>query len=305
MGPRLSSQAMRTFSVNLMRRVTLSGLAGLALAACRPVTLLNAVIPSQDLHIERDVAFGPLPRQRLDIYRPRVAASQSSAGQPLPVVLFFYGGSWDSGSKQDYLFVAEALCSQGNIVVIADYRLYPEVKFPQLMQDPALAVQWVKQHLLAPQGGAQPLFLLGHSAGAHLVAMLLLNPAYLAEVGLHPSDIRGGIGLAGPYDFLPLTSDRLRAIFGPPEHEILSQPIHYARPDAPPLLLMAGLKDNTVWPRNSLRLAEAIQAKGGQVQVKTYAEYGHVDMVAKLARPLRGRSPLLGDIIHWMHDHGS
>lgn len=294
-----SCQTMKVSPVNPMRRFYLSGLASLALAACRPVTLLNAVIPAQDLRIDRDVAFGPLPRQRLDIYRPRQVGMQ-----PRPVVLFFYGGSWDSGSKQDYLFVAEALCSQGCVVVIADYRLYPEVKFPALMQDPALAVQWVLQHVVGQQDAAQQLFLMGHSAGAHLVTLLLLKPDYLAALGVHTQQISGGIGLSGPYDFLPLTSDRLRAIFGPAEQEAASQPIRYARAEAPPLLLMTGLKDNTVWPRNSLRLADAIKAARGRVQVKTYADYGHVDMVAKLARPLRGRSPLLSDIMAWIQQHG-
>lgn len=271
----------------------------MCMTACRPVNLLNAIIPKSQMQIDRDVAFGPLPRQKLDIYQPRIPAAQA-----LPVIVFFYGGSWDSGSKQDYLFVAEALTAQGYLVVIADYRLYPEVKFPQLMRDPALVIQWVRQHVAEYQGDPQRLFLMGHSAGAHLAVMLSLNAEYLAMVGLHPSMIAGTIGLAGPYDFLPLSSSRLKAIFAPPDHEWQSQPINFVDGHNPPLFLLTGSQDRTVWPKNTINLAHAVQAKGGQVQWMTYAGYDHIDMIAKLARPLRGDSRLLNDLTQWMHQHG-
>jgi len=281
------------------RRRWIASMAGVLLASCRPVSLLNAVIPADGMQIKRDIAFGLHRRQRLDIYQPR-----NMGVLPRPVAVFFYGGSWDSGSKQDYLFVAEALTSQGLIVVIADYRLYPELKFPQLMQDPALAVGWVRQHISDYQGDPARLFLMGHSAGAHLAMMLSLNAEYLSQVGLQTSAIAGTVGLAGPYDFLPLTSDRLRAIFAPPEQEWLSQPIRFVSCQQPPLLLMTGLKDRDVWPRNAINLAQAVQAKGGDVTLKTYPEYDHVDLVAKLARPFRRHSPLLADIMAWIHQHG-
>lgn len=291
---------MTPHPLQLTRRSWIAGLTGLILSACRPVTLLNAVIPDKGMHIHRNIAFGPHRRQRLDIYQPRDQAST-----PRSVVVFFYGGSWDSGSKQDYLFVAEALTSQGMLVVIADYRLYPEVKFPQLMQDPALAVQWVQEHAADYHGDASRLFLMGHSAGAHLAVMLSLNPVYLAAAGLSPAVIKGTVGLAGPYDFLPLTSETLRAIFAPPDQEWQSQPIRFVRGQHPPLLLLAGLKDRTVWPRNSINLAQALEAQGSEVTLLTYPNYDHVDMVAKLARPLRGNSPLLQDICGWMDQHAS
>lgn len=246
-----------------------------------------------------DIPFGGLPRQKLDIYRPRLLS-----GNLLPVVLFFYGGSWDSGSKNDYLFVAEALTAQGYLTVIADYRLYPEVKFPQLMQDPALAFQWVKEHIAYYHGDPQRVFMMGHSAGAHLAVMLSLNAEYLAAVGLQPDAIAGTIGLAGAYDFLPLTSKRLKAIFAPAEQEWISQPIHFANGQNPPLLLLTGTADDTVWPRNSINLAHAVETKGGQVQLITYQGYDHVDMIAKLARPLRGDQRLLQDVVNWLRMRG-
>ncbi len=283
------------------RRRLCTGLAAFfaaGVAACRPVTLLNAVIPTRQLQVSRDIAYGDQPRQALDVYHPVTPPST-----PLPVMVFFYGGSWVSGSKQDYLFVAEALVSRGYVVVIADYRLYPQVKFPALMQDPAQVLRWVIQSIATYHGDPRHLFVMGHSAGAHLATMLSLDPAYLAEVGLQPTCISGTIGLAGPYDFLPLTTPTLKAIFAPPADAWRGQPIRFAHAGAPPMLLITGLKDAQVWPKNSRNLAKALQDAGSEVELLTYANYDHVDMVAKLARPLRGGSPLLDDIDGWCQRH--
>lgn len=290
--------SMHTCHTFIRRRRWLSGMLATLLSACQPVKLLNAVIPTRQMQCHADVAYGKHPRQRLDIYQPRGIALNSA-----PVVLFFYGGSWDSGSKSDYLFVAEALVSRGYVVAIADYRLYPEVKFPQLMEDPALAVQWVLSAIAAYGGNPQQLFLMGHSAGAHLAVMLSVNAEYLQAAGVSRTQLRGTVGLAGPYDFLPLTSARLKAIFAPADEEWRSQPVNFVDGAQPPLLLLMGLRDNVVWPRNSIRLADAVQQHGGEVKVSTYPNYDHVDMVAKLAKPLRGNSDLLDNIDHWLQAH--
>lgn len=290
---------MATKNINATRRGWIAALCGMLVTACKPVALLNAVIPKGQMDMQRDIPYGIVPRQKLDIYQPRFLSSKS-----LPVVLFFYGGSWDSGSKQDYLFVAEALTTQGYLVVIADYRLYPEVKFPQLMHDPAAAFKWVKGHIAKYHGDPQRVFMMGHSAGAHLAVMLSLNAEYLAAVGLQPDAIAGTIGLAGAYDFLPLSSSRLKAIFAPAKQEWISQPINFVNGHNPPLLLLTGTADRTVWPRNSINLAYAVEAKGGEVQLIAYQGYDHVDMVAKLARPLRGDQRLLKDVGNWLKLHG-
>ncbi len=291
---------MLRFSFMPRRRQLLLGAMASLVSACRPVAVLNAVIPTRQLSVYTSIAYGALPRQALDVYVPK-----NTAKSPLPVVLFFYGGSWDSGNKQDYLFVAEALCSQGFVVVIADYRVYPAVTFPALMQDPASALNWVINHIAQYQGDPNRLFLLGHSAGAHLATLLSMDAHYLAAVGLTTHVVRGVIGLAGPYDFLPLKTDRLKAIFVSQLEAERAQPIRYASPHAPPMFLLAGLQDDTVWPRNSLRLGQAITEQGGAVTVKTYPRYHHIDMVAKLAKPLRGQSSLLQDIVRWMREQGA
>ncbi len=278
------------------------GLASVVNVACSPVKTLNALVPSDNYALHADIAYGSSPRQRLDVYLPK--QHQANLAQTkLPVVLFFYGGSWDSGDKADYKFAAEAFTSNGFIAVVPDYRLYPEVLFPGFMADPAKAARWVKDHIQALGGDPDRVFLAGHSAGAHIAVMLALNEEYLAKEQLKLSDFRGTIGLAGPYDFLPLTSERLKTIFGPEDQRWKSQPINFVTGHNQPMLLLVGLKDGTVGTHNTYNLAAKIKAKGGPVQVVEFSNYGHIDMAAKLAKPLRGDGDLLKPIVEFIHQH--
>src|SRR5580692_2852779 len=152
--------------MNLARRGLLASLIGL-LGGCSPVALLNATVPRKGYALEPDIAYGPDPRQKLDLYRPDTPRADDKA------VIFFYGGSWDSGRKSDYLFVAQALCASGYIVVIPDYRIYPEVRFPAFVEDGAQAVRWASDRV-----GSGRLFVMGHSAGAHIALMLMTNTPY-------------------------------------------------------------------------------------------------------------------------------
>jgi acetyl esterase/lipase len=277
---------------------------GLLTSACSPVNILNAVISDKAYRLTSGIAYGDLPRQTLDIYIPANPVSENSelkgktentraiTNKGLPVVVFFYGGSWDSGNRGSYKFIGEAMTSQGFIAVIPDYRVYPEVLFPGFMEDPAKAAKWVKLHAAEFGGDPERVFLAGHSAGAHIAAMLVLDPEFLAKQNSKPKDFAGMIGLAGPYDFLPLKSDRLKTIFGPEDQRSKSQPINFVTGNNPPMLLMVGTKDGTVWPRNTYNLAAKIKAAGGPVEVAEFAGYGHVDMAAKLAKPLRDKRML-------------
>lgn len=267
--------------------------------ACSPVTVLNAVIPESGYKRIADIEYGQHQRQRLDIYLP----AQPTNNVTPKTIVFFYGGSWESGHKEDYKFVAEALSSAGFIVVIPDYRVYPEVKFPDFVYDSAQAVDWVKTNIANHGGEPEQVFVAGHSAGAHIAALLVLDKRYLASVDRAPNDVKGMVGLAGPYDFLPLKSDRLKTIFGPQHERWQSQPIHYVDGNNPPMLLMVGMNDSTVLPKNSRNLAAKIQENNGNVQLIEFKDYGHVAMVAKLAKPLRGEGKLRNEIINFTQQH--
>ena len=266
-------------------------------SACSPVSMLNAIIPENGYHRFVDIRYGETSRHKLDIY----LSNHSNSEAPKKTVIFFYGGGWDSGDKEDYKFVAEALSSAGFDVVIPDYRLYPDVVFPEFVDDAALAVSWSHKHLAKFGANPNSLFVAGHSAGAHIAALLALDPHYLKRYQLSPDRLGGMIGLAGPYDFLPLESDTLKTIFGPENERWRSQPINFVDGKNPPMLLMLGDDDSTVWPKNSRNLATKIREKGGNIELVEFKDYGHVEMVAKLAKPLRGEGRLLQAITEFIH----
>ncbi len=240
--------------------------------------------------VEKDVFYARGSDRRLDVYAPPAAAGA-------PVVLFLHGGAWQTGAKEDDRFIASALARRGLVTVAADYGLYPQVRYPAFLRDAAKAVAWIKAHAPRFGGDLDRIILLGHSAGAYIAAMLALDARWLAEAGLDPRrDVAGFVGLAGAYDFLPLRSPALKAIFGAPQDWPLTQPIAYARGDAPPMLLATGRRDRVVDPGNSLRLAARVRALGGEAEVVVYPGLSHSGILAAFARPFRLLAPVLDDV---------
>lgn len=273
--------------MSIARRGLLAGAASL-LSACSPAAILNKTVPNRGYILEADVPYGTLPRQKLDFYRPKQPRADGKT------VVFFYGGSWDRGEKGDYLFVAQALTSRGIGVVVPDYRLYPEVRFPAFIEDGALAVRWAADRI-----GTDKLFLMGHSAGGEIASMLAANTPYLAAAGVERMKLRGFIGLAGPYDFLPLTSTKLIDIFGSANNPDI-QAITFAQAPLPPALLIHGTSDTTVYPRNSENLVQAWRSAGAQAEMLIYRGVGHVDLVASFADVLHGRASTREDVVAWI-----
>jgi acetyl esterase/lipase len=281
------------------RRTMLAGLAAMMVAGCGRAAFMAANVAAAFGAYRRhlNIAYGADPQHRLDVYVPdRVPV------EPRPLVVFWHGGRWTSGDKADYRFVGAALTELGYVAVLPNYRHYPTVKMPGFMNDAASAALWAAAH--ATQYGADPkrLYLMGHSAGAHMAALVTLDPRYFfsaaqaaqAAQGVPP--IAGVIGLSGPYDFLPLREADVQDMFGPPQKYPDSQPINFARFNAPPMLLVHGLKDQTVWPKNSVNLAAALRARGATVTLKLYPKLVHADTAAALSLPARGRAPTLADI---------
>jgi acetyl esterase/lipase len=273
--------------MTLARRGLFAGLAGL-LGGCSPAGLLNATVSRQGYTREADIAYGRDPRQKLDLYRPDKPSADGKT------VIFFYGGAWETGSKGDYLFVAQALASSGYTVVIPDYRLYPSVRFPAFVDDGARAVCWT-----ADRVGSDKVVIMGHSAGAHIALLLAANTRYLAAAGVDRMKLKGAIGLAGPYDFLPLKSAKLIEIFGGANNPEI-EAITFAKAPLPPALLIHGTADTTVYPRNSTNLAAAWRAAGAPVELKLYPEVGHIDVVAAFSGLLSGRAPTRTDVATWL-----
>jgi acetyl esterase/lipase len=262
----------------------------LALSGCARVDILNALIPVGDITFARNIPYAAGHRHKLDIYAPKHLTSGA------PVIVFFYGGAWQSGDKGDYLFAAQALAATGAIVVVPDYRVYPEVTFPGFLEDGASAVAWTLGNIARYGGDPRSVFLTGHSAGAYIAIMLALNREYLAKAGVPDAKLAGAVGLSGPYDFLPLTRADVKPIFEVVPDMSVTQPITYARADAPPLLLTHGDDDKTVGPYNTHHLADRLHALGARVEDHYYPGLDHVDTVIALTALFRGKAPELAQI---------
>ncbi|MGC8524154.1 MAG: alpha/beta hydrolase [Acidibrevibacterium sp.] len=264
------------------------------------VDLLNRLSPRRGITIRQGVAYGPGPRHRLDVYSPARAA----AAAPVPAVVFFYGGGWEEGDRGIYRFVGAALAARGIVTLVPDYRLYPEVRFPAFMEDAAAAVAWARSFLTTLGGDPGRLFLMGHSAGAQIATLLALDPRYLRAAGAGGLRIAGVIGLAGPYDFLPLRSPTLKAIFGPEAAWPASQPITYASAAAPPMLLAAGTADRVVDPGNTERLAARLRAVGAAVEMRLFRGLGHRVLIGGFASALAPLLPVRRETLRFIAQGG-
>jgi len=267
----------------------------LVVGSCAPA-LLNITVPRSGYSVRRDMVYGAEPREKLDIYVP------DGLTAPAPVILFFYGGNWDSGSKDLYRAFGQAFTSEGFVVAIADYRLYPAVKYPAFLEDAARAFRFMHDNAAKYGGDPGRVFLAGHSAGAYNAIMLASDPRYLKAAGADISQVRGAIGLAGPYDFLPLTDPGLIDMFGG-RTRTETQPISHIDGKRPPMLLAAGTGDETVDPGNVTRMAARLKSFASPVEIKLYPGVGHVGLILSLVRPFRGRTSLRDDMAKFIRSH--
>ncbi len=258
------------------------------LTGCSALGAYNFLQAGSVKPAESNLAYGSHPRQIIDIYLP------SPTAQPAPLMVWFYGGGWDSGNKDHYAFVARRFTELGYAVAIPDYRLVPEVRFPAFLKDGAAALKRVMDYAGLNPGvlSPQPVILAGHSAGAYIAVQMVADPAYLADVGLSRQDIGGIIGLSGPYDFYPYVVGPARAAFGQAPRAA-TQPVAQNLDHMPPLLLITGDRDKTVKPLNSMRLAAAapdarLQSVAGMAHAGTLLALGkHVTTNEQVVAPIR------------------
>jgi acetyl esterase/lipase len=278
------------------RRRSLLALMAAPLAGCSASGLLDAVVPHGSYRGREGLPYGTHPRQKLDVFQPL------DTGDGVPVVVFFYGGSWTRGERADYRFVGEALAAHGVAAVIADYRLSPAVRYPQFLDDCAQAVKWTFAHAAELRTDAGRLYLMGHSAGAYNAAMLALDPRWLANAGLGPQQLAGWIGLAGPYDFLPIRDPEAQVAFDWPATSADTQPIAHASAHAPRTLLLAAAKDDSVNPqRSTVGLARHLAAAGAPVRYKLFGRVGHASLLAAMAPPLTWLAPVLPEVLAFVN----
>lgn len=264
------------------------------LAGCSPLRAFDAFVPkdAEARMVARDQAFGPGKRGTLDLYAPR------GGGKDLPVIVFFYGGSWNSGDKESYGFAGRALAAKGFLVAVPDYRIVPEARFPAFLEDGAAAVKWVRANAARFGGDPARIVLSGHSAGAYNATMLALDPKWL---GADRAAVKGLAALAGPYDF-PIDTPVTFAAFGADSDPAAHQPIRFASGDDPPALLLSGAKDEIVLPSQATGMAIALTDAGARAEAVVYPGIGHVGLMTALARPFRGKAPVLDDLARFARE---
>ncbi|GLQ90887.1 alpha/beta hydrolase [Dyella flagellata] len=260
---------------------------------------LNATNRRSGIETQHGVVFDPAHGLKLDIYRPVTAGH-------VPIVVFFYGGSWVHGERSWYRFVGTALASHGITVVIPDYRKYPQVKMDGFMQDAARAVAWTYRHAETLGGAPDDLFIMGHSAGGQIGALLATDASWLAPYDLHPDQLAGFIGLAGCYDFMPIPANEqdMLGMFGrDAASQARAQPVRFVHGAEPSMLLLQGSADREVDPANALSLAHALATHQEDVTLRMYPGTGHNALVFALSRPFRADAPTLEDVLHFIQTH--
>lgn len=279
----------------MRRRAAVLAVLLLAVGACSPRRLAEGLLLGSHFVRTTDQAYGPEARQRLDVYRPRAVR------QGAPVVVFLYGGRWQSGSKDEYRLLGDALTRRGMVAVVPEYRLYPAVRFPGWVQDAARAVRWAHDNAARFGGDPDHLIVVGHSAGAHTAVLLGLDERWLREAGVPAGEVRGFAALAGPVDTV-WTDPDVQALMGPPAGWPGTYPATHIDGTEPPLLLLHGADDGTVSPGSSLRLAARVRERGGCARAVVYRGVGHVGIIVAAAVPRVASAPVPADLEAFVRD---
>jgi acetyl esterase/lipase len=272
-----------------------AALLALVAAACSARRGVEGLVLGGEVVRHADIRYGDSARQRLDVYR------RHGPRGPAPVVVFFYGGRWKYGTKDDYFLIGNSFARRGWITVVANYRLYPEVLFPAWVNDGANAVAWTVRNIERFGGDTSRIFVVGHSSGAHTVSLLALDEHYLLEAGVPNGTVRGFASIAGPVD-TSWTARDVQRLMGPAEGWPRSYPATHVDGSESPMLLMHGDADDVVSPGSSIRLAERIRARGGCVTLHLYRGVGHVDIAAALGLPSVVSAPVLDDLARFVRD---
>jgi acetyl esterase/lipase len=247
---------------------------------------------SANAYTLRENVYGAKPWQKLDVFTPL-----DNKDEKKPVLVFFYGGGWHDGTKEKYRYVAKTFTDLGYVVVIPDYVKYPTGRFPDFIYDGAEALAWVKKHIEAYGGDTQNIVLSGHSAGAHLGALLATDPRYLETVGMTKKDIKAFVGLAGPYDFKPLIK-RYADVF---DDASLHPDIccsSFVDGSEPPMLLAQAGADMIVGSYTNDPLIKALGQKSVPLETQTYTGMGHMAIVLALS-PMYSQDKT---VINHMHE---
>lgn len=245
-------------------------------SAATGLRILNsAVALTSSYNVTKDIAYSDSAHQTLDIYTPE------NLSKKRPVVVFFYGGGWSWGDKSYFTFIADAFVKMGYVVVIPNYILYPNGKYPDFIDDGAKAVDWVSRHIHDYYGDNTQLNLVGHSAGAYIGAMVSFNDKYLRVLGSNTGIITKFAGVAGPYNFTPTDKEYID-IFRQ-ENFVEMKVENHVSGNEPASLLLHSEGDTTVGQFNQEKMKRALTAKKSSVETILYGnDITHIKIMLKL-----------------------
>jgi len=270
----------------------------LLLGGCK-AAFFNAVNlrqPTDGVVSHRDIVYDAATGTALDVYAPAHA-------RHAPVVVYFYGGSWMGGRRQWFRWMGEALAARGVVTVVADVRLWPTVRMKGFLHDAAEAVRWTRDHAATFGGDPHDEFVMGHSSGGQIAAMLAVDKQWLAAVGMRPRELAGVIGVAGTYDFIPFDEPAFADIFGHSAAEqALSQPINFVDGDEPPALILQGEDDTIVSPAEAVAFEGRYRQQGEPVELRLYPGLGHEGLLLAFG-PRRTAAPVLDDTLDFIGRH--
>lgn len=276
--------------------------------------------PKSGYKLVTDVAYGIHPRQQLDVYIPNTLSdilpntqfdtepntqlntAACDGGRQLPVLLFVHGGSWQNGSKDDYLFLGESFSKAGFVVAVINYRLAPKYVYPAYVEDTTLAIKWLYAHAADFGGDAQRLFVVGHSAGAFNAISAVNDPRFFAKYGVADHVVKAAVGISGPYSY-DFTIDPSRVAFSADAHPIDVMPNHHVRQNPVPHLLLIASKDTLVKDFNTHDMADALQAAGGQVEVVTIKNATHISIIAAVSSRLEWTANTKAVVLDFLAQH--
>jgi arylformamidase len=223
-----------------------------------------------------DIPYGPSPAETLDLF---------PAPGPAPVQVFVHGGYWRSLDKSDFSYVARAFQPAGVAVAVINYGLCPAVDLDELVGQCRRALAWVHRHARSFGGDPDRIFVSGHSAGGHLVAMLM-STDWAAWDGLPGDLIKGGAGISGLYDLEPIRLGFLNTDLRlTPEQALRLSPVHVAPARAGHLLLAVGGLEGSEYHRQTDDLAAAWRARGLACEVMNLPDHDHFSIAGQLERP--------------------
>ena len=294
---------------NIVRAAVLA-LGGVALAtqsaqALSPLAIVNGITSSGGVGVSKDILYGDEPSQDLDVYYPKPLAqamkTQSAITNIYPMVVFVHGGSWESGSKEQYAFVGQSLAQAGYVTAVINYRKAPDHVYPDYVKDAAQAIAWSINNAVSLHADPARLAVMGHSAGAFNAVAAVANEDFLAPYGVKPTDIATVVGIAGPYsyDFRKFSSASAFGANATPDQVMPDRQIKGAQP---PYLLLTAEKDQMVHATNTTKMTQALQAAGVSVKTSEIKGASHATSIGAMAPPLRWINDVRAQVVTYLDE---